>query len=90
MGGGHGYPLGLTDLEIEVVYLLFARLLVLLYVSTRKKDVIILGVSRGVGGFNIDDGNLESFLMYKAKHRWFEYLKKMEREFWDSLRRQWN
>jgi hypothetical protein len=52
--------------------------------SIGKKEVVILVVSSVLGGLCIGDGISEASLMYRAKHCWSRYLKKMEREFWDS------
>lgn len=43
------------DLKTEVVKLFFACTLVPLSVSTGKEEVIILIVSRGVGGLSINE-----------------------------------
>jgi hypothetical protein len=57
-----------------------------LSVSTRKEDVIVLVVFGGVwGGLSGEDLNPRVSLVYRAKYRWFGYLKKMGRELWDSL-----
>jgi hypothetical protein len=77
-------------LEFEVVEMLYVSLLLSLFVSIGKEVVIILVVSGRVGGLSRDYGIQESSLMYKAKHCWSRYLKKMEREFWDSLKRYWS
>jgi hypothetical protein len=72
------------------VELYFACLLVPLFVSTKKMEVIILTVSDGGGGLRIDNRIPEASLIYKVRHRWSKYLKKIEGEFGDSLKGQWH
>jgi len=55
-----------------------------LFISTGKKEVIILVAFGGGGGLSEEDLSPRVSLMYKAKQWWFGYLKKRAREFMDS------
>jgi hypothetical protein len=57
--------LEVSHLETKVVEMLFACLLVPLFVSIGKEEVIILVVSGGVGGLSIDDQNQKPPLCIK-------------------------
>jgi hypothetical protein len=79
----------LTDLGSKVRPLLVCCLVPLVDGSIVKKEVIARLETGLQGGWRIWEWNLRTSLMYKAKHPWLRYQKKLER-LCDSLNRQWN
>lgn len=68
----------------------FACLLVPLFLSIEDKNVILWVVSCWEGCQRTWALSLRASPKYKASHHWFGYWKKVERELWNSLNKEWN